>query len=223
MRGTGETSRILHWVSGLGYAPRPRFFLQAILLSSTPSHQRTFGCDLGHLRFLTGWGKIPFMNFDSSAFVAEPDLLRALRQHAFPVDCRVDRELFRQGDDPTGLFILDNGEAAMFLEDADGSPVVMVPMVPGALLGLPALIGDKPYSMTAVAKAGAKVGFIVRDAFSALMLSDPLLAMMILRVMAAELHSARIAIAGTQNGSDRSRVLSRECTEEPSLVTQSAN
>jgi len=43
------------------------------------------------------------MNFDSSAFVAEPDLISALRQRAFPVDCREDRELFHQGDEPTGL------------------------------------------------------------------------------------------------------------------------
>jgi CRP-like cAMP-binding protein len=162
------------------------------------------------------------MNFDSSAFVAEPDLIQSLRQRAFPVDCREDRELFHQGDDPTGLFILNSGEATMFLEDANGVPVAMAHMVPGALLGLPALVGDKPYSMTAVAKAGARVGFITRNTFSALMLSDPLLSLMILRVMAAELHSARIAIAGTRNRSHRSRALRRKRTG-PSHVTQSVN
>jgi CRP-like cAMP-binding protein len=162
------------------------------------------------------------MNFASSAFVAEPDLIRALRQRASPVDCREDRQVFRQGDDPTGLFILDSGEATMFLEDADGVPVAMAPMVPGALLGLPALIGDTPYSMTAVAKAGAQVGFITRHAFSALMLSDPSLALMILRVMASEVRSARVAIAETESRNHRSRSLKRK-RPGPSLVSQSAD
>jgi CRP-like cAMP-binding protein len=143
-----------------------------------------------------------------SAFVAEPDLIRSLSQRAFPVDCRVDHELFHQGDEPTGLFVLNSGGATMFLEDANGVPVAMVPMAPGALLGLPALIGDKPYSMTAVAKAGAEVGFITSNTFSALMLSDPLLSLMILRVMASEVRSARIAIA--ESRSHRSRGLRRK-------------
>jgi CRP-like cAMP-binding protein len=161
------------------------------------------------------------MNFDSSAFLAEPYLIRSLRQRAFPIDCREDRELFRQGDDPTGLFILNGGEATMFLEDANGVPVAIVPLVPGALLGLPALIGGKPYSMTAVARAGAQVGFVTSNTFSAITLADPLLSLMILRVMAAELRSARIAISGTRSRSHRSRTLRRK-RMGPSLVTQTA-
>jgi hypothetical protein len=43
-------------------------------------------------------------------------------------------------------------------------------VAPGSLLGLPALSGDEPYSMTAVAHAGAVLGFVTRDVFSRLML-----------------------------------------------------
>jgi CRP-like cAMP-binding protein len=110
----------------------------------------------------------------------------------------------------------------MFLEDANGVPIATAPMAQGALLGLPALIGDKPYTMTAVAKAGAQVGFITRNTFSALMLSDPLLSLMILRVMAAELRSARIAIAGTRSRSHRSRALKRKRSGQ-SLVSRTTN
>jgi CRP-like cAMP-binding protein len=109
----------------------------------------------------------------------------------------------------------------MFLEDASGVPVAMVPMAPGALLGLPALIGDKPFTMTAVAKAGARVCFITRNTFSALMLSDPLLSLMILRVMAAELRSARIAITERGGRSHRSRALKRKAYRQS--FTQTAN
>src|ERR1700722_4163357 len=116
---------------------------------------------------------------NTSSYVAEPGLIRSLRQCAFPVDCQEERELFQQGGESNALFILNSGEAAMFLEDADGVLVAMVPMEPGALLGLPALISGKPYSMTAIAKAGAGVDFVNRDSFSAMMVSDPLLGLMI--------------------------------------------
>ena len=151
------------------------------------------------------------MNFDSSAFVAEPDLLLALHKHAFPVDCEADTPLFRQGDEPTGLYLLLSGEATMILEGPQNVPVASVPLVPGALMGIPALISDRPFSMSAIAKAGSQVGFVTRNTFSALMLSEPLLALMVLRVLAAEVHSARSAITERRtNPPRRGRSLRRK-------------
>jgi hypothetical protein len=48
--------------------------------------------------------------------------------------------------------------------------------------------------MSAVAKAGAQFGFVSGNAFSALMTSEPLLPLMVLRVL-AEVHSTRSAIS----------------------------
>ena len=135
------------------------------------------------------------MKLDPTAFLAEPDLLSVLRKHAIPVECRADTELFHQGDEPAGLYILLGGDATMVLENSRLLQVVKVPVAPGALLGLPALISDRPYSMSAIAKAGAQVGFVTRSSFSALMLSEPSLALMVLRVLAGEVHSARSALA----------------------------
>ena len=155
------------------------------------------------------------MKLDPRAFLAEPDLLSVIRKHAFPVDCRADTQLFHQGEDPTGLHILLGGEATMILEDPQRLRVATVPLAPGALLGLPALISDRPYSMSAVAKSGAQVGFVTRNTFSALMLSEPLLALMILRVLAAEVHSARSAITERRTSSPhRGRVLRRKAQKK---------
>ena len=136
--------------------------------------------------------------FDPTAFVAEPDLIRALSRHAIPLDCSEGRKLFRQGDDPSGLFVLHTGDATMFLENDGGARVASVPMPPGSILGLPALVSDKPYSMSAVAKKGATVGFVNRNDFSALMLTEPLLALMIVRVLAAEIRETKAAISECQ-------------------------
>ena len=145
--------------------------------------------------------------FDPSAFVAEPDLIRALWQHAIPMDCSEDRKLFRQGNDPSGLFVLQSGEATMILQNDGGVQVARVPMPPGSILGLPALVSDKPYSMSAVAKRGATVGFVNRNDFSALMLTEPMLALMVVRVLAAEVRDTRAAISAFPH---RRRALKRK-------------
>lgn len=134
------------------------------------------------------------MKLDASAFVADHELIRALRERATPVECSQDRVLFLQGDSPLGLYILVGGEVTLTLDTDDGNHVVSLPAIPGSLLGLPALVSNHGYSLSAFAKGGAEISFVPREDFSKLMLSEPLLAMMILRVLAAEVRTARMAI-----------------------------
>lgn len=136
------------------------------------------------------------MNLDSSAFVADQELIDRLRQYAHPVDCTSERELFHQGEQPTGLFILQNGHAIMSIAGMKGEEVVQLRVGPGSLLGLPGLVSNMEYSMSATAKPGSQVSFVPREDFSRLMLSEPTVAMHILRVLAAEVRTARIAMSG---------------------------
>ena len=136
------------------------------------------------------------MNLDSSAFVADQELIRALRERASAVECDHDRSLFRQGDEPTGLYILHSGEVTVTMESPSGDEVVSMRADPGSLLGLPGLVGNRGYSLSAYANKGAEISFVSREAFSELMLSEPKLAMMILRVLANEVRTARMAISG---------------------------
>ena len=50
-------------------------------------------------------GSIP-VQFDPSAFVADSELVEALEKRSLPFPCGEDRVLFRQGEPPTGLYIL---------------------------------------------------------------------------------------------------------------------
>ena len=134
------------------------------------------------------------MKFDSSAFVAEPELIAVLRPRTKTVDCSQDRQLFHQGDEPIGLYILHAGELIITMDSPQGDEVVSFAARPGSLLGLPGVIGNAPYSLTAEAKKGAQISFISREDFSALMLSESRLSMMILRVLANEVRTARLAI-----------------------------
>ena len=133
------------------------------------------------------------MNLDASAFVAEPQLIQALKGRSRPVDCSQDRILFCQGDEPVGLYILHGGAAHFTMRDADGDQVLELAVGPGSLLGLPGVVGNCAYSLSATARAGAEVSFVPREEFSRMMLTEPGIAVLILQVLAAEVRTARIA------------------------------
>lgn len=134
------------------------------------------------------------MKMDPGAFVADPELIRALRNHAKPVDCTADCSLFQQGEAPRGLYIFIDGEVDLSMKSQAGEQIMTLSALHGSLLGLPGLIGNVPYSLTADAKQNAEIGFVSKEEFSRLMLSQPAISVMILRVLAAEVRSARIAL-----------------------------
>jgi CRP-like cAMP-binding protein len=134
------------------------------------------------------------VNLDPNAFVAVPDLIQALDEHAVPLTCAEERLLFRQGDSPEGLYILKHGAASLQMTAPDGHSLISMQAAPGSLLGLPGVIGNKPYTLTAIAAPGARLGYISRADFTTLMQTHPLLSLKILQVLAAEVSSARRAL-----------------------------
>ena len=135
------------------------------------------------------------MNFESSSFVAEKELLEALEKRSSTVQCTEPRRLFTQGGSPTGLYILRKGKASLTMESPTGGDLLSITLYPGSLLGLPALIGNEPFTLTATAEKDAELGFVTREDFNSLMQSDPSIAMRVLRVLAAEVRTARHAIS----------------------------
>jgi CRP-like cAMP-binding protein len=134
------------------------------------------------------------MKLDPSAFVADPKLIEALGRRAVEVSCGADSVLFRQGDAPVGLYILHKGEATLTMTSAAGVAILSTQAGAGSLLGLPGLVGNEQYTLTATARSGAKLGFVTREDFTALMEADHLISLKVLQVLAAEVRSARQAI-----------------------------
>jgi CRP-like cAMP-binding protein len=135
------------------------------------------------------------VHFDPSAFIADRELLCTLGERSVAVACERERVLFRQGDVPAQLFILHRGEATLTMHAPDGDLVFSVPAAEGSLLGLPGLVGNQPYTLTATAHAGAEVSSVARDAVMDLMRTDPAVSLNVLKVLAAEMRSARRAIS----------------------------
>jgi len=138
--------------------------------------------------------EVPQMQLDPNAFVAHPDLLRALGGRSTPVPCGTDGVLFRQDEPSVGVFILHAGTVTVSMMSHDGHSLFAVQARPGSILGLPGAISNQPYTLSAFARAGAKVSFVSNSDLTALMHSDPALSLKMLEVLAAEVRSARKAI-----------------------------
>ena len=136
------------------------------------------------------------MKLDPSAFVADAELIQALEEQSSSILCGCDRILFRQGDVPTGLYILSRGEVTLTMSAPNGDELMSIQAIPGSLLGLPGLIGNEPYTLAAIARKDAELHFVSRDEFTNLMQTSPLLSLKVLQVLAAEVRSAREAIRG---------------------------
>lgn len=134
------------------------------------------------------------MKLDPFAFVADPELIKALDRHSLPIVCEQDRILFHQGDAPAGLYILNAGDATLSMTSPGGDAIVSMDAIAGSLLGLPGVISNQPYTLTAIAHHGARLSYVCRDDFTALMQTEPLLSLKILQVLAAEVSSARRAL-----------------------------
>jgi CRP-like cAMP-binding protein len=77
---------------------------------------------------------------------------------------------------------------------ATGEVVMCVEVLAGSLLGLPGLIGNVSYSLTATARKGSELDFIAREDFLGLMQTEPSLSLKVLHILAAEVRAARRAL-----------------------------
>ena len=137
---------------------------------------------------------VPHVQLDPNAFIADPGLLRALGARSTPVPCAIDGVLFRQDEPSVGIFILHDGTVTLSMMSRDGHSLFAVQAKPGSILGLPGAISNQPYTLSAMARAGAKVSFVSNSDLIGLMHSDSALSLKMLEVLAAEVRSARKAI-----------------------------
>jgi CRP/FNR family transcriptional regulator len=129
-------------------------------------------------------------------FQTDLQFIQKLEHRSKPISCAEGFTLFKQGDAPTGLYILKSGEASLMLETKRGSAVMCVQAEAGSLLGLTGMITNEPYSMTARVRRGSEVGFVPRSDFVNLIETEPWLYPTLLQILAADVRSARHALSG---------------------------
>uniref|UniRef100_E6QI64 Cyclic nucleotide-binding domain-containing protein n=1 Tax=mine drainage metagenome TaxID=410659 RepID=E6QI64_9ZZZZ len=134
------------------------------------------------------------MKLNGPSFVADADFVKALEARARPFCCAKTETLFRQGDSPDRLYILEKGRTTLTVHTRTGDQKFGEQTLPGSVLGLPGVIGNVPYSLTATAEKGSELRVISKDEFHALLQSQPALTFHALKMLAAEVHSARRSV-----------------------------
>jgi CRP-like cAMP-binding protein len=130
------------------------------------------------------------------SFAADRKLIQSLKGRSKPVDFSSDSILFRQGDPPVGVYILLQGEASLVMKSETGKVLISLQVPAGSVLGLPGLIANEPYTFSAEAAPGADVRFIAQNDFEEVLQSEATLYPKILRILAAEVRSVRLALPG---------------------------
>ncbi|HMH14708.1 MAG TPA: cyclic nucleotide-binding domain-containing protein [Edaphobacter sp.] len=143
-----------------------------------------------------------------NSFIADRTLIQALEQRSVSVPCSEGRILFKQGEPPIGLYLLKTGKASLIMKTDKGQEVVHLTVGSGSILGLPAIVGNVPYTLSAMAHHGSEVNFLARKEFEELIHAQPSLYPKVLEVLAAEVRSARLALTGIMGklGSRASRI-----------------
>lgn len=94
---------------------------------------------------------------------------------------------------PGGGYILRIGEAILTMRSDAGGVVMSLRVVSGSLLGLPAVTGNQPYSLTAMARKRSEVRFVAQSDFEYTLRIEPSLYPKVLQVLAEEVRAARKA------------------------------
>jgi CRP-like cAMP-binding protein len=135
----------------------------------------------------------PFVPNSSSPardFTADPELIAEVERQSRACAPINDGVLFRRGQFPPAVYLVKSGEVTLAIEAGDRM-ILCLRVGGGSLLGLPAVVSDQPYSMTAAPCPGADIREIGGPEFLALVAESPALALKVIRVLACEVRLAR--------------------------------
>lgn len=125
------------------------------------------------------------------------DVRRVLDTMASPLTQPKNAILFNQGDAPVGVYIIRKGTIRLTVKAGD-SEVLMRVAQPGSVLGLPGVLSNKPYSLTARVVQPCDLGFVTAEKLIQLVRENPTLGLQVLQLLSEEVRAARGAMANTR-------------------------
>ena len=133
-------------------------------------------------------------DFSLSEIMADSELCAEIEKWSAPKFVKEGVILFQQGDVPGYAFFVKTGEIALTMH-VSGDVLWRVRATKGSLVGLPAIVGNEPYSMTAEVMRDSEICKISRDDFHELTQKNPRLCCNVLQILAGEVHEARKALS----------------------------
>ena len=132
--------------------------------------------------------------FHFPRILADAELCAEIERWSPPIFVKQGEVLFQQGDAPGYAFFVKTGEIVLTMH-VSGDALWRVVAARGSLVGLPAIVGNEPYSMTAKVIRDSQICKISRDDFHQLTQQNPRLCCNILQILAGEVHGARKALS----------------------------
>ena len=135
-----------------------------------------------------------FGGFPLSKVSAEAELARAIEKWSVPILFTCGETLFKLGDLPDGTYFVAAGEVLLTMPVSGGAEWT-VRAGEGSILGLPAIMGNEPYSLTATASRDSRIHRLSREKFQQLMQENPRVCCNVLQILAGEVLAARTALS----------------------------
>lgn len=146
-------------------------------------------------------------HFTTSHFCNLNDkLLSSLNTQKKHVTFKKNELIFRESEDPQGLFCIMTGLVKLQHLDLDGNEVVLRVHKPGDILGYRALLSQEKYHATAIAHENVESCFIPAETFKSLIVNEPGFAMSLLAQLSRELHSVEDRMSRVINTSATERI-----------------
>jgi len=123
--------------------------------------------------------------FPLSKVSAEAELIGAIEKWSVPILFRSGEILFKLGDPPDHTYFVEAG-AVLLTMPVSGGEEWTVQAEEGSILGLPAIMGNEPYSLTATVSRDSQIWRLSRENFHQLMQENPRVCCNVLQILAVK-------------------------------------
>jgi CRP/FNR family transcriptional regulator len=117
-------------------------------------------------------------------------------EHETLVRFRPGETLFREGEQPRGVYVLHSGSVQLLFAGKTGNAKPLRETRPGQILGLSCVITQRLHDCTATAAEPCEVAFIERDQFLHMLDDSPAVWFSVLRVLSSDVNAAYDDIRG---------------------------
>jgi CRP-like cAMP-binding protein len=131
------------------------------------------------------------------------ELQRALKGMASKQAYPKGKALFRCGQPPRGVYLVDKGEVNLFLPVSSATGAVFEKAGPGALLGLSEAVSGAHHKLRAEAACPTSVSFVTREALLDCLRQNPVSCMQIVHLLSENLHLLYHRFRSTQSVASR--------------------
>lgn len=118
-----------------------------------------------------------------------PPIAAALAPYEAIQDVARNQILFREGEQPLGVYYLHSGEVDLVFAARNGDAKTLRVAEPGQMLALSSVVARRAHDCTATAKSPVSVGFVRRDDFQRILDEQPGVWLAVLQLISEDVNA----------------------------------